>query len=88
MMKAQGISTGYLARSVISQTFLLSLAGVITGFILTALTGFSLPAAVPIALNYLDMLLYGIILIIVSVMGALFSVQTIVKVDPLEAIGG
>ncbi len=88
VMKAQGISTGYLARSVISQTFLLSLAGVITGFILTALTGFFLPAAVPIALNYLDMLLYGIILIIVSVMGALFSVQTIVKVDPLEAIGG
>ncbi|MED4017633.1 ABC transporter permease [Sutcliffiella cohnii] len=88
VMKAQGISSKYLAVSVIAQTFLLALAGVVIGFILTITTGFFLPAAVPVAFNYVDMLIYGTILVFVSVVGALFSVQTIVKIDPLKAIGG
>ena len=88
VMKAQGISNRYLSNSVVAQTFLLALAGVIVGFGLTVLTGLFLPAAVPVAFNYFDMLIYGAILVVVSVLGALFSVQTIVKIDPLRAIGG
>lgn len=88
VMKAQGISGKYLARSVIAQTFLLSIAGVIIGFILTIITGLFLPEAVPVDFNYLDLIIYGVVLIFVSILGALFSVQTIVKVDPLKAIGG
>ncbi|PQD94285.1 peptide ABC transporter permease [Pradoshia eiseniae] len=88
VMKAQGISNRYLSNSVIAQTFLLALFGVIVGFGLTLLTGFFLPAAVPVAFNYADMALYAAILVVVSVLGALFSVQTIVKIDPLRAIGG
>lgn len=88
VMKAQGISSGYLSKSVIAQTFLLAVAGVIIGFILTLITGYFLPNAVPVAFNYIDMLLYAAILVLVSVLGALFSVQTIVKIDPLDAIGG
>ncbi|WP_404330181.1 ABC transporter permease [Mesobacillus maritimus] len=88
VMKAQGISSGYLAKSVVAQTFLLALAGVIIGLVLTITTGFFLPAAVPVAFNYLDLFVYGMVLVAVSVLGALFSVQTIVKIDPLKAIGG
>ena len=88
VMKAQGVSNRYLSQSVIAQTFILSLAGVIVGLVLTLVTGYFLPAAVPVAFNYVDMLIYGVVLIAVSVMGALFSVQTIVKIDPLNAIGG
>ena len=88
VMKAQGISNRYLSQSVIAQTFILSLAGVIVGVILTLITGYFLPTAVPVAFNYMDMLIYGIVLIVVSIIGALFSVQTIVKIDPLNAIGG
>ncbi|MFC4023383.1 ABC transporter permease [Oceanobacillus longus] len=88
VMKAQGISNGYLAKSVIAQTFLLSFSGIMIGFILTLITGYFLPAAVPVAFNFVDMLIYGFVLIIVSILGALFSIQTIVKIDPLEAIGG
>ncbi len=88
VMKAQGISNRYLSNSVIAQTFLLALFGVIVGFGLTILTGLFLPAAVPVAFNYADMALYAAILIVVSILGALFSVQTIVKIDPLKAIGG
>ncbi|ALC91289.1 peptide ABC transporter permease [Bacillus sp. FJAT-18017] len=88
VLKAQGISSEYLSKSVIAQTFLLALAGVIIGFGLTVLTGLFLPPAVPVAFNYLDMLVYAVVLIAVSIVGALFSIQTIVKIDPLKAIGG
>ncbi|WP_010529509.1 ABC transporter permease [Lentibacillus jeotgali] len=88
VMKAQGISSKYLANSVVAQTFQLAVAGVAIGFLLTILTGFFLPTAVPVAFDYLVMLLYGLVLIAVSVLGALISVRTIVKIDPLKAIGG
>jgi putative ABC transport system permease protein len=88
VMKAQGISNSYLSKSVIAQTFILSVAGVIVGFTLTLITGYFLPAAVPVAFNYMDMSIYAVVLVIVSILGALFSVQTIVKIDPLDAIGG
>ncbi|WP_100012248.1 ABC transporter permease [Lentibacillus sediminis] len=88
VMKAQGISSKYLANSVVAQTFMLALAGVIIGFLLTILTGLFLPPAVPVGFNYLMMLLYGMVLVGVSVLGALFSVRTIMKIDPLRAIGG
>lgn len=88
VMKAQGISTRYIANSVIAQTFLLSLAGVIIGLVFTMITGAFLPAAVPVVFNYTEMLVYGAVLVIVSVLGALFSIRTIAKIDPLDAIGG
>lgn len=88
VMKAQGISSRYLANSIVAQTFLLALAGVVIGFILTLITGLFLPAAVPVMFGYTEMAIYGLVLILVSVLGALFSIQTIVKIDPLDAIGG
>ncbi|TWT02278.1 ABC transporter permease [Planomicrobium sp. CPCC 101079] len=88
VMKAQGIPSGYLARSVIAQTFMLAAAGVIVGFILTLISGAFLPSAVPVAFDILTMIFYGVILIGVAILGAVFSVLTIVKIDPLKAIGG
>lgn len=88
VLKAEGISSGYLARSVIAQTFILAFFGVLVGFGLTVLTGLFLPPAVPVAFDYLQMAGYGVALIAVSIIGALFSVRTIVKIDPLKAIGG
>jgi len=88
VMKAQGISNGYLSRSVIAQTFILAFLGVVIGFGLSVLTGALLPAAVPVSFEYITMLLYGIILIVVAILGAVFSVLTIIRIDPLEAIGG
>ena len=88
VMKAQGISNGYLSRSVIAQTFILAAIGVAVGFILTLITGAFLPSAVPVAFDLVTMLIYGIVLIVVAIMGAVFSVLTIVRIDPLKAIGG
>lgn len=88
IMKAQGISNAYLARSVIAQTFILSFFGVAIGFGLALLTGLFLPEAVPVAFDISVMLVYGLILIMTSIIGGVFSVLTIVRIDPLEAIGG
>jgi len=88
VMKAQGISNTYLSISVIAQTFLLAFIGVIIGFGLTILTGKFLPSEVPVSFDFGTMILYGVVLVIVAILGAVFSVLTIVKVDPLKAIGG
>ncbi|WP_399632606.1 ABC transporter permease [Sporosarcina sp. SG10008] len=88
VMKAQGISNRYLSRSVVAQTFLLSAIGVAIGFGFALITGAFLPSAVPVAFDLVSMLIYGMILIAVAILGALFSVLTIVRIDPLKAIGG
>lgn len=88
VMKAQGIPSGYLARSVVAQTFILAAVGVAVGLVLTLITGAFLPAAVPVEFDIPTMLIYGAVLVAVAVIGAVFSVLTIVKIDPLKAIGG
>lgn len=45
-MKAQGISSRYIANSVVAQTFILVFTGVITGLIATVLSALVLPDAV------------------------------------------
>ncbi|MDV6379087.1 ABC transporter permease [Sporosarcina sp. GW1-11] len=88
LMKAQGISSSYLAKSVVAQTFILALIGVVLGFGLTLLAGSFLPSAVPVQFDLTAMLIYGLVLIAVSIAGAVISVWTIIRIDPLEAIGG
>ncbi|MEK5038007.1 ABC transporter permease [Sporosarcina sp. FSL K6-3457] len=88
VMKAQGISNRYLASSVIAQTFILTTIGVTVGLVLTLITNAFLPAGVPIALDLATMIFYGLVLIVVAIAGAVFSVFTIVRIDPLKAIGG
>jgi len=88
VMKAQGISNRYFTSSVIAQTFILAAIGVTVGFVLTLVTGAFLPPAVPVAFNLTTMYLYGVVLIAIAIAGAVFSVFTIVKIDPLKAIGG
>ncbi|GMC02644.1 ABC transporter permease [Enterococcus thailandicus] len=87
VMKAQGISSRYIANSVIVQTFLLAIIGVATGLVGTLGTSLLLPEAVPFQVNLLFFLSISILMIVIAVLGALFSVRTIVKIDPLKAIG-
>ncbi|MEH7226511.1 ABC transporter permease [Bacillus sp. JJ1566] len=88
VMIAQGISSSYLSWSVVAQTFILAFIGTMLGFVLTLLSGAFLPAAVPVSFDLAIMIFYGLILIIVATAGAVFSVLTIVRIDPLKAIGG
>lgn len=86
VMKAQGISSGYIGKSVVGQTLLLTLFGVLTGLLLTLITGLLLPNEVPYMNNILFFAGITTLLIVVALMGAFFSVRTVVKIDPLEAI--
>lgn len=88
VMKAQGISSTYLSWSVVAQTFILAFIGTVLGFALTLISGAFLPPAVPVSFDLIVMVFYGIILMVVATAGAVFSVLTIVRIDPLKAIGG
>lgn len=87
ILKAQGFTNGYLANVVISQTLILALFGTAFGLLLTGVTGAFLPDAVPVKFDVLTLLVFAIVLMIVSVLGSLFSILTIRKIDPLKAIG-
>ena len=87
VLKAQGFTNGYLAKVVLSQTFIIAMIGTLIGLILTLITGAFLPSAVPIKFSAMTLIIYGVVLIVVSLIGSLFSILTIRKVDPLKAIG-
>jgi putative ABC transport system permease protein len=87
IMKAQGISGKYISVSVIVQTFVLAVFGIGIGLLGTVGTSLVLPTAVPFQSNWLFFLTIGGLMLIIAVFGALFSVRTIVKIDPLKAIG-
>ncbi|OJG55353.1 hypothetical protein RV06_GL001796 [Enterococcus haemoperoxidus] len=88
VMKAQGISNGYIIKSIIAQTFILGVIGVLIGVVLTLLTNIVLPSAMPFELDSMNLLVYSIVLIIVAVLGGVFSIRTVTHVDPMKAIGG
>lgn len=86
VLKAQGISNGYLSRMVFAQTFILAILAVSIGLAVTLLSAVFLPTSVPFQVNSLfcrNQCVDGSY----CRFGALFSVVSIVKVDPLKAIG-
>ena len=87
VMKAQGISTRYIALSVLAQTLILAVLGVGIGLLLTVATAFFLPSTVPFMDNPYFMLIISGLMIVFALLGAFFSVRTVAKIDPLEAIG-
>ncbi|MCA1386891.1 ABC transporter permease, partial [Bradyrhizobium sp. BRP05] len=85
VMKAQGISSRFIANSVIAQTFILAVSGVTIGLLATIASALILPEAVPFQTNLLFFGVIALLMVLVAIIGALFSVRTIVKIDPLRA---
>lgn len=88
VMKAQGVATSYLVRSILAQAFLVGIIGVVIAVGLSILTSLVLPSAMPFAIHHTQWLLYSVILVFVAMLGGLFSMRTVTKVDPVTAIGG
>ena len=82
VLKAQGFTNGFLMKMVLAQTFILALIGTLIGLILTLLTSLVLPEAVPVQFNIGTLIIFGIVLILTSLVGSLFSVLSIRKIDP------
>lgn len=86
IMKVQGISNTYIAKSVINQTFLVSVFGVLIGLGLNLLSEIFLPNAVPFKSNNIFYVSISIVIVLTSLIGAIFSVRGVTKVDPLEVL--
>lgn len=86
IMKVQGISNSYIAKSVIIQTFLVSLFGALIGLALTYISEYFLPYTVPFKSNILFYAIIAGLIIVISLVGAIFSVKGVSKVDPLEVL--
>lgn len=86
VMKAQGISNFFIARSVFVQTAILAFVGIVLGLALTYLSSLVLPAAVPFAIFWGLYLADSVGMWVIAILSAVFSVSTVVKIDPLQAI--
>ncbi len=86
VMKAQGIANTYIAKAVLSQTFLLTSVGLTIGALSTWATSFVLPTAVPFETNWLFFASISALMVFFALIGTLFSVRAVVKIDPLKAL--
>lgn len=86
VMKAQGISNFFIARSVFVQTAILAFVGIALGLSLTYLSSLVLPAAVPFAISWSFYLVVSLGMWLIAILSAIFSAATVVKIDPLKAI--
>ncbi len=87
VMKAIGASNGFVIRTVVGQVFLLSSISILIGVGLTYLMAFFLPEDMPFNLLPQMTINYSFILLTTSMLGSLFSVRSIVKIDPVTALG-
>lgn len=86
VLKIQGISSSYIGRSVIIQTLIISLVGILLGIGLTYLSEVFLPAAVPFKSNLKFNIYISILMFIFTLLGAIFSVRGVSKVEALEVL--
>jgi len=87
-LKAIGAKNGFLARTIISQVGIIVLMGALISVGLTFGTAFILPSSVPFRLEPVFILGGSAIFLIFALIGSLFSLIKVAKVDPVVAIGG
>jgi putative ABC transport system permease protein len=87
-LKALGASTSRLGRGVIAQAAIASALGVVFGAILARLFGLAIPAGVPTLFRTETLVTIAVFTLVAGVIGALFSLRRIARIDPATAIGG
>ena len=87
VLKAEGVPSAYISRSVVAQTLLLLATGLVIGLGLTLASGMLLGAKVPFLVNPLFFAAITGLFGLFALLGALASVWAVTKIDPVEAIG-
>lgn len=87
VMKALGASTGYLAKSIVGQVFILAVVCIAISVALTYAVTFIMPEGMPFVLSTSVVIQYSILLLVVSILGSLLSLYRVAKIDAMEAIG-
>lgn len=87
VFKAVGANTGYIARSIVLQVFLITVFGFVLSML--AILGMSqvLPVGMPFVLSNELLIRTGVIFLVLNLAGSLISVYKVSKVDALQAIG-
>lgn len=88
ILKAIGISTPHLLMSLIIQISMITLIGVIISEALITVISQILPVTMPFHLEVNNLLVVLIVFLIVGLIGASLSFIKLLKIDPIEAIGG
>ncbi|GAK31090.1 ABC transporter permease [Weissella oryzae SG25] len=88
IMRAQGISTKQIIISLIDQALLLGVVGVGLALVANLLVAAVIPAAVPYNNNPWLITGFSFGMIFAIVLGTIFSIIKVIKIDPLDALGG
>ncbi|HAT54914.1 MAG TPA: ABC transporter permease [Lactobacillus sp.] len=86
VLKVEGIGTRHILASVVTQAAVMSVISVAIGLLVTIGIGSIAPSGMPFALNYPQLGIYAISLILASILGSLLSWRTIAKINPVTAI--
>ncbi|HKV83837.1 MAG TPA: ABC transporter permease [Ktedonobacterales bacterium] len=87
LLKALGAKTGVLGRDLLGQVLLLTIVGESAGALLAMGVSRVIPNSVPFLLATPFITLYGGVLLVVALLGALLSLRRIATIDALTAIG-
>ncbi|MNJ42666.1 FtsX-like permease family protein [compost metagenome] len=87
ILKAMGTKTSYLACSVVGQIFILALISLSLSLLLIWGIYMILPSSMPFALDANAVVTSCVLLLLMSLLGAIVSVFRVAKIDALEAIG-
>jgi putative ABC transport system permease protein len=87
VLKAIGAKTGYLAKNILYQVFLLSSVSLLISNGLTYGVSFMLPASLPFVLSPLLALGCSLLFLGVALLGSVLSLYQVAKIDAIEAIG-
>jgi putative ABC transport system permease protein len=86
VLKAQGYSNGFISRSILAQTLILSVLGTGIGLLLALLTIAIMPVTVPIAVSTYWFAIISGVLVLFSLIGAAFSARAVSSIDAIEAL--
>ena len=87
-LKALGTPTRKLGTGVVVQAVVASAIGVVIGALASRLLGLVIPATVPTLFRTETLVSTAVFALVAGVVGALFSLRRIAKIDPATALGG
>jgi putative ABC transport system permease protein len=87
ILKAIGTRTAYLARSVAAQVLVLAVGSLAVSVLLVQLFAAVLPSSLPFQLGCSTLLLTCLSFVAMALIGSLFSVWKVSRIDALDAIG-
>lgn len=88
VLRAQGIPSRMLVSATISQSVLLTIAGIVIGALLTIITAYLIPASVPLSFDWPTLSAVGVGLLLMALVGSLIPIRRVLHVDPVSVIGG